>query len=159
MDFIKNIEQIEKTLGYTFRDKSLLKQAFTRESFCNENNRGKTKFISNEVLEFFGDSILSAAIVTLLMKDFAKRYEFGISTTLGEGDFSNIKSKLSDKKNLSLALPFLSIYPHTLRICLGRVRGYVYHTLLKMRRRTVRIQTEKSIYPPSFSIRRANRGA
>ena len=100
----ENIKEIEKRIGYTFRDKSLLRQAFTRTSYCNEHrDRSGEKYQSNEVLEFFGDSLLSAAIVTLLMRDFAKRYDFGISTNLKEGDFSNIKSKLSDKKNLSLA--------------------------------------------------------
>ena len=90
MNFEKNIEAIEEIIGYVFRDKSLLRQAFTRASFCNENNyRQREPYQSNEVLEFFGDSILSAAIVTLLMKDLSERYEFGISTTLNEGDFSN----------------------------------------------------------------------
>ena len=114
MDFNKSIEQIEKTLGYTFRDKSLLKQAFTRESYCNENNRGKTNFISNEVLEFFGDSILSAAIVSLLLKGRTKKYEYGIYTELGEGDFSTIRSNLSDKKNLSSAMGALGLEKYLL---------------------------------------------
>lgn len=111
MDFEKNIKLIEKKIGYTFKDKGLLRQAFTRTSYCNEHkDRRGIKYQSNEVLEFFGDSILSAAIVTLLMKDFSERYEYGISTTLCEGDFSNIKSKLSDKKNLSLATGKLGLH-------------------------------------------------
>ena len=115
MDFEKNIRLIEKKIGYTFKDKGLLRQAFTRTSYCNEHKAARgLKYQSNEVLEFFGDSILSAAIVTLLMKDFTERYEFGISTSLGEGDFSNIKSKLSDKKNLSLATGKLGLQKYLL---------------------------------------------
>ncbi len=114
MDFNKNIEQIEKTIGYVFRDKSLLRQAFTRESYCNENSGGKSKFISNEVLEFFGDSILSAAIVSLLLKGRTKKYEYGIYTELGEGDFSTIRSNLSDKKNLSATTKALGLEKHLL---------------------------------------------
>ena len=53
------------------------------------------------MLEFFGDSILSAAIITSLIKTKAKRYQRGIKTELCEGDFSNIRSHLADKKNLS----------------------------------------------------------
>ena len=110
MDFEKHIKEIEEKIGYTFNDKNLLKQAFTRSSFCNERRDGSgVKYQSNEVLEFFGDSVLSAAIVTLLMRDFMKRYEHGISTELNEGDFSNMKSKLSDKKNLSLATKSMNI--------------------------------------------------
>ena len=110
MDFERSIKEIEKRIGYTFRDKSLLRQAFTRTSYSNEHKgRGGEKYQSNEVLEFFGDSILSASIVTILMKGSAERYEHGISTTLDEGDFSNVKSKLSDKKNLSDAVLKLGI--------------------------------------------------
>lgn len=108
MDFEKNIKKIEEIIGYEFTDKSLLRQAFTRASFCNEN-RGSVKYQSNEVLEFFGDSVLSTAIITLLMHDKSKRYEFGISTDLDEGDFSNIRSKLSDKTNLSHATEVLGL--------------------------------------------------
>ena len=55
------------------------------------------------MLEFFGDGVLSLGIITTLLSDLTKPYEFGIATELGEGDFSNIKSKLSDKKNLSVS--------------------------------------------------------
>lgn len=114
MNFNKNIEHIEKVLGYTFKDKSLLTQAFTRASFCNENHNGKIKYTSNEVLEFFGDSILSTAIVSLLLKGKTKRYEYGILTELNEGDFSTIRSNLSDKKNLSATTKALGLEKYLL---------------------------------------------
>ncbi len=101
MNFEENIEKIEKSIGYVFRDKSLLRQAFTRTSFCNENSTKEREYQSNEVLEFFGDSVLSCAIIGLLLNRCTKRYPYGIKTELNEGDFSNIKSSLSDKKNLS----------------------------------------------------------
>lgn len=98
----ENLKLIENKINYTFKDKSLLLQAFTRASFCNEHRRGRTVvYQSSEVLEFFGDGILSAAIITHLISSRSKRYEHGIKTTLAEGDFSNIRSKLSDKRNLS----------------------------------------------------------
>ncbi len=110
MDFEKHIGEIEKKIGYRFSDKSLLRQAFTRTSFCNEKkSRTGAPYQSNEVLEFFGDSVLSASIITLLLQDFSERYEHGIRTDLGEGDFSNIKSRLSDKKNLSRATANLGL--------------------------------------------------
>lgn len=114
MDFSKNIEHIEKVLGYTFGDKGLLQQAFTRASFANEQPSGKTKYMSNEVLEFFGDSVLSTAIVTLLLKDKTRRYQHGIITELDEGDFSRIRSNLSDKKNLSATTEALGLEAYLL---------------------------------------------
>ena len=103
------IGEIEAIIGYRFRDASLLTQAFTRTSFCNEANQRGEKLQSNEVLEFVGDSVLSVSIITFLMRENAERYTHGIRTKLGEGDFSNIKSKLSDKTNLSKCIMALGL--------------------------------------------------
>lgn len=111
LDFSK----IEKKINYTFKDKSLLTQAFTRTSFCNEiNPTSKVKYHSNEVLEFFGDGVLSLSIISFLLKECTERYEHGIKTELGEGDFSNIKSKLSDKQNLSKSMKALGLEKYLL---------------------------------------------
>ena len=110
MDFKKNIPEIEKKIHYIFKDKSLLTQAFTRSSFCNEHRSvGKRGYISNEVLEFFGDSVLSTAIISMMLKEKTERYAYGIYTELNEGDFSNIRSKLSDKRNLSKSMEALGL--------------------------------------------------
>ena len=110
MDFSKNIPLIEKKIGYIFKDKNLLTQAFTRSSFCNEHRRkGAKEYISNEVLEFFGDSVLSTAIISMMLRDKTERYEHGVYTKLNEGDFSNIRSKLSDKRNLSKSMQALGL--------------------------------------------------
>ena len=106
MIFAKAIPDIERAIGYKFKDKSLLTQAFTRTSFCNEAHGN---YQSNEVLEFLGDSVLSCAIITRLVCDLAQRYEHGIRTKLGEGDFTNIKSHLSDKSNLSRSMAHLGL--------------------------------------------------
>ena len=110
MSFDANIEKIEKIIGYSFCDRSLLRQAFTRTSWCNEQNHGgRVKFQSSEVLEFIGDSALSTAIITLLMAEESKRYEHGLLTELGEGDFSNIKAALSNKHNLAASTKALGL--------------------------------------------------
>lgn len=107
MVFEKSIPRIEEVLGYTFRDKALLRQAFTRESFCNEA-RGTVE--SNEVLEFCGDSVLSAAIVTILMEKYATRdRESGLLSHLEEGDFSIIKSNLTNKSMLGARMQAIGL--------------------------------------------------
>lgn len=110
--FDSAIGGIEQVIGYTFNDKSLLCQAFTRTSYCNEHGGGRLQ--SNEVLEFFGDAVLSVAIISHLLNDMVVRYEFGIHTELTEGDLSNIKSRLSDKKNLSDCMRSLGLADHLL---------------------------------------------
>ena len=103
----KEILTIEEKLGYTFRDRSLLLQAFTRPSYVNERKRKGLQ--SYQVLEFFGDSVLSCALATLLIEDFATRYEYGIHTEFTEGEFSVMKSNLSDKTKLSQTTAILGL--------------------------------------------------
>ncbi len=50
-----NLVQLQKNLGYEFKDISLLKTALTHSSYANEKNDGTQ---CNERLEFLGDSIL-----------------------------------------------------------------------------------------------------
>jgi ribonuclease-3 len=59
-----DIEELEKTLGYSFRDKKILIEALTHRSFYHENP-GKAEAY-NERLEFLGDSVLGLAIVESL---------------------------------------------------------------------------------------------
>ena len=47
------LEQLEKEIGYRFKNKGLLKKALTHTSYAYENN-----IESNEKLEYLGDSIL-----------------------------------------------------------------------------------------------------
>lgn len=62
----KVIKEIEKKIGYEFKDKSYLEQAFTRKSYSEEMKlQGKT-IPDNELLEYFGDSVLNYGIITIL---------------------------------------------------------------------------------------------
>ena len=47
------LEKLEQEIGYTFKNKELIKTALTHTSYAYEN-----KVESNEKLEFLGDSIL-----------------------------------------------------------------------------------------------------
>ena len=50
------MKQLEKKLGYKFKDPMLLKNALTHSSYANENRAEGVP--SNERLEFLGDSVL-----------------------------------------------------------------------------------------------------
>ena len=53
--------KIENLIGYTFKNKMLLRQAFMRRSYAVEHNCS-----DNEVLEFIGDKALDLAVVKYL---------------------------------------------------------------------------------------------
>lgn len=52
----RNLNELEKVIGYTFNRKPYLKQAMTHSSYINEKHWEKTR--CNERLEFLGDAVL-----------------------------------------------------------------------------------------------------
>ena len=52
----QELKCLEEKIGYTFRDRNLLKQAMIHSSYANE--RQLPKYACNERLEFLGDAVL-----------------------------------------------------------------------------------------------------
>ncbi len=104
-------KNIQKTIGYTFRNVDLLVQAFTRKSYSQENG-GQ----NNEVLEFVGDKVLDLVVTKILVEHYGvmtedkKWNEFKLKnptyfqTKSKEGIFTDIKKELVQKKTLSRAI-------------------------------------------------------
>lgn len=81
-----NIENLEKDIGYTFKNKNLLKEALTHTSYAYEN-----KVESNEKLEFLGDSILE-----FISSDYMyKKYK-----NLKEGEMTKVRATVVCEKSL-----------------------------------------------------------
>ncbi len=75
-----NLEKLEKSIGYTFKDKNLLKKALTHTSFAYEN-----KLESNEKLEFLGDSILEY---------ISSKYIYNNYKKLKEGEMTKVRAEV-----------------------------------------------------------------
>ncbi len=67
------IKNLETAIGYRFRNISLLQNALTHSSYANE--RWHNSLMSNERLEFLGDSILGMVVAEYLYKTFPNRPE------------------------------------------------------------------------------------
>lgn len=102
------LNQLEKKVGIIFKQKNLLKEAFTHSSYVNEYKKSKLK--DNERLEFLGDAVLELAVSQYLYKNnqempegemtklraaivceasltvFAKQLDFGKYILLGKGE-------------------------------------------------------------------------
>ena len=89
-----DIQKIEKIIGYAFKNKELLKTAFTHSSFSNEH-----RVESNERLEFLGDSILSVIIAEEIFKRYNK----------SEGELTKIRASLVSEKSLAFISKQLGI--------------------------------------------------
>ena len=51
------MEDLQKRIGYTFKNTDLLTEALTHSSYANEHKAKHIKY--NERLEFLGDAVLS----------------------------------------------------------------------------------------------------
>ena len=78
------LQQIEQIIGYEFSDHNLLSQAFTHSSAVDN------RLLSNERLEFLGDSILAVVLCETLFKRFENYLE---------GDLTKIKSMLVSRRS------------------------------------------------------------
>ena len=67
---MKKTEELEKIIGYSFKDKQLLKKALTHSSYANEKKLGKLG--CNERLEFLGDAVLELVSSDYFYKNFPK---------------------------------------------------------------------------------------
>lgn len=70
---MKDIELFEEKSGVHFKDKGLLKQAFTHRSYLNENP--DFGFKHNERLEFLGDAVLELIVTESLYKNYPDKPE------------------------------------------------------------------------------------
>jgi len=84
------LSDFESKINLSFKDRSLLEQAFIHRSYLNEVKE-KTLY-SNERLEFLGDSVLSFLTSSFLYQNFPKRKE---------GELTNLRSAIVCTKTLS----------------------------------------------------------
>jgi len=99
------IEEVEKTIGYHFHNQALLEQAFTRKSYSAEQG-GE----DNEVLEFYGDSVLNFIVTKFLNSKFGgltKDQEF--CSQYNESELTNLRKKLVCKETLAERAAFLDL--------------------------------------------------
>lgn len=91
------LSELQNIIGVTFRDQTLLKQAFVHRSYLNES---KEFLQSNERLEFLGDSVLSFVTSGYLYRAYPK---------FPEGILTNIRSTLVKTQSLGDAAATLHL--------------------------------------------------
>jgi ribonuclease-3 len=84
-----DLEKLQNTLGYRFRNRELLLRALVHRSFAYENQNVAA---DNETLEFLGDSVLGLAISHLLLEIFPD---------CDEGELSRLRSSIVNERELA----------------------------------------------------------
>ena len=85
-----NLDKLEKTIGYSFGDKSILELALTHSSFLQLEKADKTK--CNERLEFIGDGLLDSIIGNEL---------YTLMPDVGEGELTKVRATIVCERTLA----------------------------------------------------------
>ncbi len=99
------LQQIEQIVGYKFSNRSLLAKALTHSSSVDN------RLLSNERLEFLGDSVLAVVICQTLFERFPAYLE---------GDLTKIKSMLVSRRSCARVAKQLGLQEY-LRVGKGMV--------------------------------------
>lgn len=102
-----NLEALEERLGYTFKNRDLLKEALTHPVSIG-NSKGRIR--SNQRLEFLGDSILQAVMSEEVFKKFTDKEEGELTKTRVALTSGNFLAEMSAK----LGIPHYLILPRRL---------------------------------------------
>ena len=100
------LKELQKSLGYKFKNPDLLTAALTHSSYANENK--KSGFLSNERMEFLGDSVLGMTVASLI---------YSSMPTMPEGRMTRLRAELVCEKSLASLASALNLGDYLL---LGR---------------------------------------
>lgn len=99
----KKYEEFEINMGYTFKNKELLKAALVHTSYANENGIPKDK--TNERLEFLGDAIVDFVVGEKLFSELKGKLE---------GELSKLRAAIVCEQGLREAADEFALGEHIL---------------------------------------------
>ena len=97
------IKDLETAIDYRFHNISLLQNALTHSSYANE--RWHNSLLSNERLEFLGDSVLGMLVAEYLFRNFPNR---------PEGELTRMRADMVCEKTLASAANRIGLGNHLL---------------------------------------------
>ena len=95
------IKDLENAIGYRFQNINLLQNALTHSSYANE--RWHNSLMSNERLEFLGDSVLGMVVAEYLYRTFPNR---------PEGELTRMRADMVCEKTLAAVAGRIELGKH-----------------------------------------------
>ena len=95
------IKDLENAIGYRFKNITLLQNALTHSSYANE--RWHNSLMSNERLEFLGDSVLGMVVAEYLFRTFPDR---------PEGELTRMRADMVCEKTLAAVAAGIGLGRH-----------------------------------------------
>ena len=98
-----SFSEFQERIGYSFRNPSLLEQAFTHRSYLNENRAPGREH--NERLEFLGDAVLELVVTEFLYGKYPEK---------PEGELTAYRAALVNTQSISAAATTLGMNDYLL---------------------------------------------
>lgn len=99
LDMVK-LTELEERIGYTFKDKGVLRTAMTHSSYANELSRNRTTIPNNERLEFLGDAVLELVTSEFIYND---------KKSMAEGKLSKLRASIVCEPSLAICARHLEL--------------------------------------------------
>ena len=97
------MKELENAIDYHFHNITLLQNALTHSSYANE--RWHNSLLSNERLEFLGDSVLGMLVAEYLFRNFPRR---------PEGELTRMRADMVCEQTLAAAANRIGLGTHVL---------------------------------------------
>lgn len=101
---LPDLDALEQTIAYRFKDRGLLERALTHRSWAHESvapgREEEARRLHNEVFEFVGDSVLGLVVADYLYRSYANGTE---------GELSRMKHRIVSASTLAKAAERLSL--------------------------------------------------
>lgn len=95
---ITSVQNLEKKINYSFKNKTFLITALTQSTFCYEFK--ELALTSNERMEFLGDSLVNLIVAKILYRQFPD---------LSEGNLSKLRGALVNESSLAKLATTISL--------------------------------------------------
>ena len=102
------IRRIEEAIGYTFHDKRLLVQVLTRKTYLKIDPEAP----DNEVLEFYGDTLMNYHVTNYFMAKYAHMLEDGLFFMRTVEQFTDLRSHYVCNRYLTERVKALGLARH-----------------------------------------------
>lgn len=103
---------LQKNLGYIFKNEAFLKEALRHTSYAHERYKTDAHLKSNERLEFVGDAVIGLIVAAYLYREFPE---------IPEGQMSKIRSSVVCEESLSRLAETLGV-PGCIKLGVGELQ-------------------------------------
>lgn len=136
-----DLEAIQTKINYSFSNPKLLEQAFTTKAYSRQN----PEHMDYELLEFFGDKVLTFILAKEFVEHFCKIKKKQLSSNETECSLTQRNSEIIKNENLAEKIEIAGLNKYTIKLPFERIIGKREGDLLESILGAVAVDSEWNI--------------